>query len=54
MQVADFVDRYMPAYRAYLPGMYQNGPSTAKAGRTLMLEIDQNRGLTSMQPDRAL
>ena len=53
-QVADFVDRYMPAYRAYLPGMYKSGPTTGKAGRTLMLEIDENRGLTSMQPDCAL
>lgn len=49
-QVADFVDRYMPAYKAYLPRMYSEGPATAKAGHLLMLEIDQNRGLTSQQP----
>ncbi|KAK9915446.1 hypothetical protein WJX75_009273 [Coccomyxa subellipsoidea] len=49
-QVADFVDRYMPAYKAYLPGMYAEGPTTGKAGHLLMLEIDQNRGLTAQQP----
>ncbi|EIE22379.1 P-loop containing nucleoside triphosphate hydrolase protein [Coccomyxa subellipsoidea C-169] len=49
-QVADFVDRYMPAYKAYLPSMYAEGPTTAKTGHLLMLEIDQNRGLTAEQP----
>lgn len=49
-QVADFVDRYMPAYKAYLPGMYAEGPTTGKAGHLLMLEIDENRGLTAQQP----
>ncbi|BDA43365.1 D-glycerate 3-kinase, chloroplastic [Coccomyxa sp. Obi] len=50
-QVADFVDRYMPAYKAYLPRMYSEGPTTAKAGHLLMLEIDQQRGLTTQQPE---
>jgi D-glycerate 3-kinase len=50
MQIADFVDRYMPAYKAYLPGMYAHGPTTARPQRTLMLEIDENRGLTPTQP----
>ena len=26
-QVKDFVDRFMPAYRAYLPGLYERGPA---------------------------
>ena len=25
-QVKDFVDRFMPAYEAYLPGLYDNPP----------------------------
>ena len=50
VQVADFVDRYMPAYKAYLPGMYAAGPTTARPQRTLMLEIDENRGLMPTQP----
>ena len=50
MQVAAFVDCYMPAYKAYLPGMYLKGPTTAKAGRLLMLEIDAHRGLVPEQP----
>lgn len=49
-QVAKFVDCYMPAYKAYLPGMYSQGPTTAEAGRVLMLEIDEHRGLVSEQP----
>ena len=49
-QVAAFVDCYMPAYKAYLPGMYSKGPTTAKSGRLLMLEIDENRGLVPNQP----
>eukprot|EP00854_Cymbomonas_tetramitiformis_P002996 gene2996-3813_t len=28
-QVKDFVDRFLPAYRAYLPGLYADGPTTA-------------------------
>lgn len=50
LQVADFVDRYMPAYKVYLPSMYAQGPTTGKAGHLLMLEIDENRGLTAQQP----
>lgn len=46
MQVKDFVNRYMPAYQAYLPGMYENGPSTGKEGKVLMFEIDESRGLS--------
>ena len=44
------MDCYMPAYKAYLPGLYTRGPTTARAGRLLMLEIDENRGLVPQQP----
>ena len=50
MQVADFVDRYMPAYQAYLPGMYARGPTTARAGHVLVVEINGTRSLTAAQP----
>ncbi|KAK9841016.1 hypothetical protein WJX81_005787 [Elliptochloris bilobata] len=49
-QVADFVDRYMPAYHAYLPGMYASGPTTARAEHVLVVEIDETRSLTPAQP----
>ncbi|KAG0607984.1 hypothetical protein M758_8G069100 [Ceratodon purpureus] len=42
-QVADFVSRYMPAYKAYLPSLYAQGPKSAKKEHTLMLQIDENR-----------
>eukprot|EP00798_Chlamydomonas_sp_ICE-L_P021504 gene21504-28486_t len=42
-QIADFVARFQVAYRAYLPGLYNNGPTTAKAGRLLTIQVDQNR-----------
>eukprot|EP00898_Chlorokybus_atmophyticus_P004203 jgi/Chlat1/4784/Chrsp31S04775 len=42
-QVADFVSRFMPAYRAYLPGLYKQGPKTSHAERTLKFNIDENR-----------
>ena len=42
-QVADFVDRYMPAYRAYLSDLYAAGPTTAKPGGLLEIEIDASR-----------
>ena len=50
MQVADFVDRYMPAYHAYLPGMYARGPTTARAGHVLVVQINETRSLTAEQP----
>ncbi|CEM11788.1 unnamed protein product [Vitrella brassicaformis CCMP3155] len=40
-QVGDFVDRFMPAYRAYLPHVYSNG---WKADRpVLRVQIDKSR-----------
>lgn len=42
-QVADFVDRYMPAYRAYLTSLYAEGPTTSKPGCLLEIHIDEGR-----------
>lgn len=48
-QVNDFVDRYMPAYKAYLPTLYHRGPSTARAGHVVSAEIDSSRTLVAEQ-----
>ena len=48
--VRDFVSRYMPAYQAYLPGLYAAGPTTARAGRTLVIEVDAGRCPVAVQP----
>lgn len=45
LQVRDFVNRYMPAYKAYLPVMYAKGPSTSKGDDFIIFEIDESRGL---------
>lgn len=42
-EVATFVDRFMPAYTCYLPGLYKNGPTTAKKNKLLVVEVDENR-----------
>ena len=43
-EVADFVGRYMPAYSAYLPGLYAGGGvGGAPPGRVLELELDRQR-----------
>ncbi|GIL73541.1 hypothetical protein Vretimale_5245 [Volvox reticuliferus] len=49
-QIADFVSRFIPAYSAYLPGLYAAGPTTARSGRTLIIEVDQNRSPVPEQP----
>lgn len=46
-QVAAFVDRFMPAYRCYLKGLYENGPTTGVGGRMLVVEVDENRSPVS-------
>ena len=51
VQVKDFVDRYMPAYKAYLPQLYEKGPTRSESGRTLVIEIDEGRGLVGLQPE---
>ncbi|KAA8496382.1 D-glycerate 3-kinase, chloroplastic [Porphyridium purpureum] len=38
-QVRDFVSRFMPSYKAYLPGLYASPP----AENVLLFEIDQQR-----------
>ena len=50
-QVADFVDRYMPAYKAYLPHLYTAGPSTARPGQLLVVEVDAQRSPLAQQPE---
>ena len=52
-QVKDFVNRYMPAYKAYLPGMYSKGPSTGRGDNVVTFEIDESRGLVR-NPDSPL
>ncbi|CAK9217165.1 unnamed protein product [Sphagnum troendelagicum] len=42
-QVADFVSTYMPAYKAYLPALYEKGPHGASPEHTLRLDIDEDR-----------
>lgn len=49
-QVAQFVDRFMPAYKCYLAGLYKNGPTTAATGKVLVVEVDENREPISKQP----
>ncbi len=53
-QVKDFVDRYMPAYRAYLPSLYAQGPTTARAGHLLVVEVDEARQPLDVQPQRVV
>lgn len=50
-QVKDFVDRYMPAYTAYLPQLYKKGPERKALDRALIIEIDEGRGLIALQPE---
>lgn len=42
-EVLDFVSRYMPAYKAYLPTLYSEGPSGSDASRLLVIDIDEGR-----------
>lgn len=42
-QIRDFVSRFMPAYQAYLPGLYKDGPTTAKPDHLLQIRINQTR-----------
>lgn len=38
-QVKDFVSRYMPAYKAYLPGLYTHCPTISDGQRASMLRV---------------
>eukprot|EP00981_Chlorochromonas_danica_P005917 scaffold1236_cov170-Ochromonas_danica.AAC.8 len=40
-QVQRFVDRYMPAYRCYLPSLYSRGPERKEGASTLQVRLLQ-------------
>uniref|UniRef100_A0A6M2FAZ0 Phosphoribulokinase/uridine kinase domain-containing protein n=1 Tax=Populus davidiana TaxID=266767 RepID=A0A6M2FAZ0_9ROSI len=42
-EVKDFVSRYLPAYKAYLPTLYAEGPSGSDPENLLLIEIDEGR-----------
>ncbi|KAL8153353.1 hypothetical protein V2J09_011113 [Rumex salicifolius] len=42
-EVLDFVSRYLPAYKAYLPTLYSEGPKGSEPDHLLMVEIDEAR-----------
>lgn len=42
-EVLDFVSRYLPAYKAYLPVLYSEGPKGMDSDRLLVVEIDEER-----------
>ena len=50
-EVEAFVDRFMPAYRCYLPGLYGKGPTTAGVtdSRVLTVEVDCTRSPVAEQ-----
>lgn len=48
-EVRDFCERFQPAYRLYLPGLYEKGPTTASSGKLLRLRIGQDRTLLSTE-----
>ncbi|CAL0322019.1 unnamed protein product [Lupinus luteus] len=42
-EVRDFVSRYLPAYNAYLPTLYSEGPNGSDPKHLLTIEIDEGR-----------
>ncbi|KAI4325276.1 hypothetical protein MLD38_030690 [Melastoma candidum] len=42
-EVEDFVSRYLPAYKAYLPTLYSEGPNGSDPEHLLVIEIDEGR-----------
>lgn len=42
-EVEDFVSRYLPAYNAYLPTLYSEGPSGSDPKHLVVIEIDEGR-----------
>ncbi|XP_039117359.1 D-glycerate 3-kinase, chloroplastic [Dioscorea cayenensis subsp. rotundata] len=42
-EVLDFVSRYLPAYKAYLPTLYSEGPRGLNPDRLLVVDIDDER-----------
>lgn len=49
-QVADFVDRFLPAYEAYLPGSAELGPPGSEKGKVLVVGVEDDRSLSEVQP----
>lgn len=49
-QVADFVDRFLPAYSAYLPGSAELGPPGSQKGKVLVVGVEDDRSLSRAQP----
>lgn len=43
LQVLDFVSRYLPAYKAYLPTLYSEGPKGLDPDRLVVIDIDEER-----------
>lgn len=48
-QVADFVSRFMPAYKAYLPALYKDGPTGQAGAPRLTLSVNSSRTLVGAQ-----
>ncbi|CAI0625497.1 unnamed protein product [Linum tenue] len=42
-EIEDFVSRYLPAYKAYLPVLYTEGPKGSTPENLLVIEIDEGR-----------
>ncbi|CAL5439914.1 unnamed protein product [Camellia sinensis] len=42
-ELMDFVSRYLPAYKAYLPTLYSKGPTGADLDNLLLIEINEGR-----------
>ncbi|OVA06400.1 hypothetical protein BVC80_8083g1 [Macleaya cordata] len=42
-EVMDFVSRYLPAYKAYLPTLYSEGPNGSDPEHLLVVDIDEER-----------
>ncbi|GAB4842028.1 hypothetical protein Ancab_011988 [Ancistrocladus abbreviatus] len=42
-EVLDFVSRYLPAYKAYLPTLYSEGPNGSDPNHLVIVEIDEGR-----------
>ncbi|KAF5739127.1 D-glycerate 3-kinase chloroplastic-like [Tripterygium wilfordii] len=43
VEVEDFVSRYLPAYKAYLPTLYSEGPNGPEPEHLLVIDIDEER-----------
>ncbi|TVU35502.1 hypothetical protein EJB05_17395 [Eragrostis curvula] len=50
-EVMDFVSRYLPAYHAYLPTLYKEGPNGSDPDHLLVIDIDDGRNPITGTPD---